>query len=505
MLNDKMIEVDSTLVPIENERNLLGVIRKAGIELPTLCYNTDLSIYGACRMCMVEDENGRLMAACSTPPKPGMKIHTNTARLRHYRRNILELLLASHCSDCTTCPNGANCRLQLLAKRFHIKTPRFEDTREKMYLDDSSPCIIRDPEKCILCGDCVRVCKEIQNIGAIDFANRGSRARISTAFDMPLVKTNCVGCGQCAQVCPTGAIVQQDNCLDTWEMIDDPEAFVTCEIAPAVRVAIGHSFGLPEGENAMGRIVSALHRIGFDEVYDTTTGADLTTIEEANEFLERLEKGENLPLFSSCCPAWVKCAENKYPELLPNVSSCKSPMQMFSAVIKAHYRNHLPEGKTKHYHIAIMPCTAKKMEGKRPEFTKNGEPYVDGVLTTRELSKMIRESGIVFEECLPEAVDMPFGTYSGAGVIFGVTGGVTEAVLRKVVQDGSRASLASIAYSGVRGLEGVKETYIQLGDRELHIGVVSGLKNASDLIEQIKSGEKKFDLVEVMACPGGCI
>ena len=505
MQNDNMIEIDGNVVLLEGEKNLLEVIRKSGVKMPTFCYHSDLSIYGACRMCMVEDENGRLMASCSTIPRPGMKIRTNTARLRKYRRNIIELLLANHCRDCTTCKNSGTCKLQDLAVQFGIEDVRFSDTRGTLDVDDSSPCIIRDPGKCILCGDCVRECNEVQNVGVIDFAYRGSKAQISTSFGVPIGETACVGCGQCASACPTGAIIVRDNRSIVWNMLDDRKAFVTCEIAPAVRVAIGKELGVPDGENSMGKIVGALHRMGFDEVYDTSTGADFTTIEEANEFVERLKTGENLPIFTSYCPAWVKYAETRYPEILPNLSTCKSPMQMFATVIKEHYKGHLPEGKTKHYHVAIMPCTAKKMEASRNEFKDGDEPYVDTVITTRELIKMIKESGIVFEECDPEAVDMPFGTMSGAGVIFGVTGGVTEAVLRKVVQDGSKASLATIAYSGVRGMEGVKEAYLQVGDREIHIAVVSGLRNASELIEKIKSGEKHYDLVEVMACRYGCI
>lgn len=497
----KMMTVDGVPVVINDERNLLEVIAKVGTIMPVFCYHSYLSIYGACRMCMVEDERGRLMAACSTLPEDGMKIRTNTGRLRRYRKNILELLLAEHCRDCTTCGNSGKCKLQDLAAQFGIHDIRFPNSRVNLPPDHSSPCILREPGKCILCGDCVRECNEVQHVGAIDFAHRGSKATISTAFDIPLSESPCVGCGQCAVACPTGAIIVRDDTARVWEAIDDRETFVTCEIAPAVRVGIGRELGLGVSENAVGLIVAALHRMGFDEVYDTSTGADLTVIEEANEFVERVQKNENIPLFTSCCPAWVQFVEKKFPEFLPNVSTCRSPMSMFSAVIKEVCKDRLPEGKKKHYHVALMPCTAKKFECKRDAF----HGVTDDVITTQELIKMIKESGIIFKELEPESVDMPFGTMSGAGMIFGVTGGVTEAVLRKIANDNSRTTLAEISYTGVRGMESVKEADIPFGDRALKIAVVSGLGNAEKVLNKIKSGEIHYDLVEVMACPGGCI
>ncbi|MDR3561526.1 MAG: [FeFe] hydrogenase, group A [Negativicutes bacterium] len=500
-MNTEYMIIDNLPVEIAGEKNILGVIRKAGIELPTFCYYSELSVYGACRMCVVEDKRGDIHAACSTPPKAGMEVRTNTPRLRKYRKMILELFLANHCRDCTTCEKNGKCKLQELTQRFGIKQVRFHNTSGEADLDTSSLAIVRDKSKCILCGDCVRMCDEVQNVGAIDFAFRGSKMCVSPAFDEPIANTNCVGCGQCAAVCPTGAIVVRNDTAKLWQDLSDKDAKVVVQIAPAVRVGIGKELGLAEGENGMGRMVAALRRIGFDEVFDTSTGADLTVLEEAGEFLGRLEKGEKLPLLTSCCPAWVRYAELNYPELMANISTCRSPMQMFASVLKEHYKH----SNRRIVVVAVMPCTAKKQEAAREEFAENGVRQVDYVITTQELVQMIREAGIVFSEIDPETVDMPFGVTSGAGVIFGVTGGVTEAVVRRLSDDKSVAALRAIAFTGVRGLEGVKETSIDFNGREVKVAIVSGIKNADTLLKSIRSGEKQYDFIEVMACPGGCI
>ncbi len=497
-ITNNLMMIDDEPVAIEGEKNLLEVIRKAGIELPTFCYYSELSVYGACRMCMVENKYGSMEAACSTPPRPGMQIYTNTPKLRKYRKMILELLLSNHCRDCTACEKNGSCRLQQIAARFDIHRIRFENTAPDHKYDNSSLCITRDAGKCILCGDCVRVCSEVQHVGAIEFANRGSKMKVSTSFEIPISESECVGCGQCAAVCPTAAIIVKNDAHRLWRELNREDTLVVAQIAPAVRTSVAEALGY-KGENVMGKIVACLKKMGINKVFDTSTSADLTVIEEANEFIGRIEKGEKLPLFTSCCPAWVKFCENRYPELLPNVSTCRSPMQMFASVINEQYKDC---GK-RLVSVAIMPCTAKKAEAARKEFkTADGKQMVDYVITTQELIRMIKESGIVFADIEPEAVDMPFGTISGAGVIFGVTGGVTEAVIRYAVND--PAGLKTLAYEGPRGLDGIKEFSVMLGDKPLRIAVVSGLKNAEEIISRIKNGEH-YDLIEVMACPNGCI
>ena len=493
--------IDGQRVPFDGERNVLAVIRKAGIDIPTFCYYSDLSVHGACRMCIVEDvKTGKIDASCSMEPRDGMEIRTNTARLLRHRRMILELLLANHCRDCTTCQKNGKCRLQELASLFGLESIRFKNLKPEPELDTSSLSIIRDAHKCILCGDCVRMCNEIQNVGAIDFVNRGSKMVIGPAFNEPIANSPCVGCGQCAAVCPTGAIVIRKDTGRVWPELNDKNTKVVAQVAPAVRVAMAKEFGLPENENSMGRITAALRRLGFDEVYDTATGADLTVLEESNEFLQRIEAGENLPLITSCCPAWIQYCEKNHPELMKNISTCKSPMQMFSSVIKAEYAN----SSRRVVCVAVMPCTAKKFECAREEFMHDGVPETDYVITTQELIQMIHKAGIVFDELEPEAVDSVFSTCTGAGVIFGFTGGVTEAVLRRLSTDKSKKALLSIAFNDVRGMKGVKETTIPYGDKEVRIAIVSGLKNAESVIQALKNGEH-FDFIEVMACPGGCV
>lgn len=500
-----IMTIDGQAIEFTDEPNVLSVIRKAGIDIPTLCYHSELSIYGACRLCTVEDDRGKTFASCSEKPRDGMIIYTNTPRLMRYRKLILELLLAAHCRDCTTCIKSGECHLQELAHRMGVHEIRFENVREIQPIDTSSHAIIRDPNKCILCGDCVRMCDNVQNINAIDFAYRGTDAQVIPAFNKKIAETDCVGCGQCRVVCPTGAISIHTNIDEVWDALADKNTKVIAQIAPAVRVAIGDNFGYAKGENVMGKLVGVLHRLGFDEVYDTSYGADLTVVEESKEFIERFTSGEKMPLFTSCCPAWVKYCENKYPEFVPNLSTCRSPQQMFGAVVREYYKDPEKNEGKKIVSVSIMPCTAKKEEILRPESYTNGKQDVDYVLTTTEIVRMIRKSGIVFDKVEIEAADVPFGIGSGSGVIFGVTGGVTEAVLRRLQQGHNRVDMESIKKSGVRGDDGIKVLTYNYNGREIKAAVVNGLANADKVLQQIKNHEAEYDFVEVMACRRGCI
>ena len=500
-----IMTIDGQSIEFTDEPNVLSVIRKAGIDIPTLCYHSELSIYGACRLCTVENDRGKTFASCSEKPKDGMVIYTNTPRLMRYRKLILELLLAAHCRDCTTCIKSGECHLQELAHRMGVHEIRFENVREQQPIDTSSHAIIRDPNKCILCGDCVRMCDNVQNINAIDFAYRGTDAQVMPAFNKKIAETDCVGCGQCRVVCPTGAISIHTNIDVVWEALADKNTKVIAQIAPAVRVAIGDHFGYAKGENVMGKLVGVLHRLGFDEVYDTSYGADLTVVEESKEFIERFTSGQKMPLFTSCCPAWVKYCETKYPEFVPNLSTCRSPQQMFGAVVREYYKDPEKNEGKKIVSVSIMPCTAKKEEILRPESFTNGKQDVDYVLTTTEVVRMIRKSGSVFDKVEIEAADVPFGIGSGSGVIFGVTGGVTEAVLRRLQQGHSRVDMEAIKKSGVRGDEGIKTLTYDYNGREIRAAVVNGLANADKLLQQIKNHEVEYDFVEVMACRRGCI
>ena len=500
-----VITINGKKYEFTNERNILTIIRGAGIEVPTLCYQPELSIFGACRLCTVEDDRGRLFASCSEEPRDGMVIYTHTERLRKHRKLIIELLLAAHCRDCTTCDKHGNCTLQKLAYEHGVDKVRFANHREEQPIDRSSYAIVRDPNKCILCGNCVRACAELQGIEVLGFTHRGTDAMVSPAFNRNLADTNCVSCGQCRVVCPTGALTIR-NCMESvWQALGDKNTRVVAQIAPAVRVAVGEAFGLPKGENAMGKIVAALHRMGFDEVFDTTYTADLTIMEESAEFLDRVAKGEKLPLLTSCCPAWVKFVENEYPEFKPNISTCRSPQQMFSAILKDYYRDEANAKGKKTFVVSIMPCTAKKMESYREDAYTYGEKDTDAVLTTSELIRMIKSHGVSFDQMESEACDMPFGIGSGGGVIFGATGGVTEAVLRRLVEGHDPATLNAVANMGERGNDGIKEFTVPYNGIDVKICVASGLANARKVLEAVKAGEKEYHFIEIMACPGGCV
>lgn len=497
--------IDGRKVTFTDEKNVLSVIRNAGIDIPTLCYHSELSTFGACRLCTVEDDRGRTFASCSEEPRDGMVIFTNTGKLRKYRKLIIELLLAAHCRDCLTCEKSGDCNLQTLAKRFGVMEVRFDNYKERRPLDFSSPSIVRDPNKCILCGNCVRVCEELQGVGALGFAHRGSDAMVMPAFDREIATTDCVNCGQCRIFCPTGAISIRHNRGEVWEALADPDTRVVAQVAPAVRVAVGDAFGLPKGRSVMGKIVNVLHRMGFDEVYDTTFSADLTIMEESAEFLDRVQNGGKLPLLTSCCPAWVKFVGDQFPEFEENVSTCRSPQGMLSAVVKEYFRDPANSGGKKTVMVSIMPCTAKKMEANRENSYTKGEKDTDFVLTTTELIDMIRTTGIDFAELEPESSDIPFGFGSGGGVIFGVTGGVTEAVIRRLAPDHTKETFQAIAECGVRQEGFIREFSVPYNGMEIKICVASGLANARTVMEQVKSGEKEYHLIEIMACRRGCV
>ncbi len=501
----KTLTVNNTVIEFTDERNLLEVIRKAGIDIPTFCYHSELSIYGACRLCLVEIQGRGILASCSLKPEPGMVVKTDTKAIRNMRKINVELLLASHNRECPTCQRSANCTLQDLARKLGVKDVRYKQTVKNLPLDTSSPSLVRDPNKCVLCGDCVRVCAEVQSVGALDFASRGSNARVVPVFDSNLNEVECVNCGQCAQVCPTGAIVAKSDADKVWEAIYDPEKTVVVQVAPAVRVGLGDMFGFKTGENVARKMITALKLMGFDYVYDTCFAADMTIFEEATEFIERLSSGGTMPMFTSCCPAWVKFVETFYPDMLPNVSTTRSPQAIFGAVARKVLPTKLGIKPENLVVVSIMPCTAKKFEAQLPKFKRDGRPEVDYVLTTAELGAMIESLGIKLEELNPEAFDMPFGFSTGGGVIFGATGGVMEAALRFAVEKVSGTTLASIDFKETRGLAPRKEATLEVAGKKLRIAVVHGLANARKLVEEVKAGTAQFDFIEVMACPGGCV
>ncbi len=500
------VTIDGKIVEINGAKNILELARRTGIELPTFCYHSELSVYGACRLCMVEVDKMGLVASCSTPPADGMVVRTNTERVRRLRRMIIELLLANHDRECTTCGKSTTCKLQKLAKQFGVSKVRFGSRDVKLPIDESGSSIIKDPNKCILCGDCVRMCKEIQGIGVWDFAHRGSNTVVTTAFDKKLSDVACVNCGQCVTVCPTGALTVKSEIEKAWQAIYDSEKTVVVQIAPAVRVALGEEFGLVgKSEQVTGKMVAALKKMGADKVFDTLFSADLTTIEESMELLERLKAGEKLPLFTSCCPGWIKYCEQNHADLLTNLSSCRSPQQMFGSLVKKHYAKKIQKDPKDVICISVMPCTAKKFEAKRPEFTTDNVPDVDIVLTTVELAQMIKESGILFEELEPVGFDNPLGMGSGSALLFGSSGGVMESVVRFVAGYTAGEDIGRVDFEPVRGTDGIKEAEVEVSGEKLKLAVVNGLGNAEKLIQRIKNGEASYHAVEVMCCPAGCI
>ena len=500
------LTIDGVKVSVEAGTTVLKAAHAAGIKIPTLCWLKDINEIGACRMCVVDVGARALAAACVMPVSEGMVVKTNTPQVRAARKSVLELILSNHERKCLSCVRSQNCELQALAKELGVEEGKFDGDNIKYPLDAFSPSIVRDPNKCILCRRCVSVCRNVQKIGAIGAVNRGFKTVIAPAFEKNIMDTNCVFCGQCITSCPVGALREKDDTEKVWDAISDPEKFVVVQPAPAVRVALGEEFGMPIGTRVTGKMTQALKRLGFDKVFDTDFGADLTIMEEATELLSRIKNGGALPMFTSCSPGWVKYLEHNFPEMLPNMSTCKSPMQMEGAIIKTYYAQKAGIDPKNIVVVAVMPCTSKKFEAARPEMEVDGMRAVDISITTRELARMIKEARIEFtklpdEECFDELVSES----TGAAPIFGATGGVMEAALRTAADVLENRSVENIEYQMVRGLEGIKEATFTLGGKELKVAIAHSTGAAKELIQRIKAGDASYAFVEVMACPGGCV
>ncbi|MCB2205162.1 [FeFe] hydrogenase, group A [bacterium] len=484
---------------------ILDVARREGINIPTLCHLSGFSPTGSCRICTVEVAgSGALVPACAYPVQEGMDVQTNSPRVRRARKTIIELLIANHPQDCLYCVRSGNCELQKLTQEYGVRTHRYAGERRKARIDIASPAVERDPEKCILCGRCVRICHEVQHVGAIDFVHRGFRSAVAPALERSLNTVTCVECGQCIVHCPVGALTEKSHQKAVWEAINDPDRFVVFQVAPAVRVALGEEFGAQPGTVVTGKTVAALRRLGADRVFDTNFSADLTILEEAHELLQRIQEGGRLPMMTSCSPGWVKFIEHCYPDLLDGLSSCKSPHEMHGALLKSYYASSIGMDPSRLFVVSVMPCTAKKYEAQRPELGADA-PDVDAVLTTRELARMIRVAGLDFFKLPNEGFDDPLGESTGAGAIFGAAGGVMEAALRTAHHALTGEDMRSLTFAPIRGLDGVKQAEVRIGDVTLRVAAVSGLKNVKPLLDEIRAGKSPYHFIEVMACPGGCV
>ena len=501
MSDKKMInlKIDDKEIQVEEGTTILQAARQASIDIPTLCFLKDINEIGDCRMCIVQVDGRRGFAtSCIQKVEEGMVVKTHSKEVIEARKVILDLILSNHQRDCLTCTRN-------LAVKFNVTGIEYEGETNKHQIDDLSPSIVRDFNKCILCRRCVSVCKKVQEIGAIDCINRGFNSCISTVGDNSLNDVNCTFCGQCIEACPVGALREKDSIEEAWEKLKDPDTYVIVQTAPAVRVALGEEFGMPIGTNVTGKMVAALKRLGFDKVFDTNTGADFTIMEEGTEFIQRLNENYNLPMITSCSPGWVRYVEANYPENIKYLSSCKSPHEMFGALIKTYYAEKNNIDPEKIYVVSVMPCIAKKYERQRTELKNNGMYDVDCVLTTRELARMIKQANIEFSELENEEFDNPMGEATGAAAIFGVTGGVMEAALRTASEILSGEELEDIDFKQVRGEEGIRRAILKIGERDIKVVVANGLGNAKIIMEEIKSGKADYQFVEIMACPGGCI
>jgi NADP-reducing hydrogenase subunit HndD len=501
------LTIDDQPVSVPAGTTIMEAAERIGVRIPRLCYHPDLSLAGSCRVCIVDVEGmGFYMAACSSAVWEGMVVRTNSPEIRQARRDIVELLVDNHPMDCQTCERDGNCELQNLAYSMGVRQRLFEGRRKQFPLEQSSHSVVRNSEKCVLCGRCVRVCAEIQGVYNLSQHGRGFTTHVTPAHGAEMDDSVCIQCGQCINVCPTAAFLEKQSTEDVWRALADPDLHVVVQTAPSIRAAIGEGFGLPPGTPATGKMITALRVLGFDAVFDTDFGADLTIVEEAHELLTRLDGAAPLPMITSCSPGWVNFMEKFYPGLIPHASTCRSPMSMLSVLAKTYYAEKKGIDPARIYMVAVMPCVAKKYESRRPEhYTEGGIPYTDAVLTTRELIWMIKCYGISFASLADGEFDAPLGMASGAGDIFGTTGGVMEATLRAASELVTGKPADRLEFTEVRAVEGLKETYVAIGDRNIHVGVANGLHNAKQLLDKVISGQEQFHVIEVMACPGGCI
>ena len=500
------VTINNTLVEVPESYTVLEAAREAGFDIPTLCYMKEINEVGACRVCVVEVEGARsLQASCVLPVRDGMVVKTNSKKVRETVKTTVELILANHDRECTQCVRSGNCELQTISEDLGVTGLKFQGAKREKKYDDVSASLVRDTSKCILCGKCVNVCKKQQGVGILGFQNRGFNTSVGPAFDRNMTETDCLFCGQCINVCPVGALTEKSDIHRVWNAIEDPDTYVVVQTAPAVRAALGEEFGNPIGTRATGKMAASLRRLGFDKVFDTNWAADLTIMEEGHELLHRIQNGGVLPMITSCSPGWIRYCEFNHPDFIPNLSSCKSPHQMFGAIAKTYYAEKENIDPKKMFVLSVMPCTSKKTEAARPEMEVNGLRDVDAVITTRELARMIKQAGLNYNNLPDEGFDEIMGEYTGAGVIFGATGGVMEAALRTVADVLTGEDLADFEYKQVRGLEEHKEATLNIAGLDVKIAVAHGTESAGRLLEAVRRGEKDYHFIEIMGCPGGCV